>query len=488
MRILRSPLIKGAVPVAAICVIAAFRVAATHSIFSPTYDEPVHVASGFQYLTEHRYTIDHSHPPFARAVFAFPLRHATLIGTDGFDRIGQLYASAGDYMTGVVASRRGNLIFFVLSIIGVALWTAQLFGNTTAMIAAAIFSLQPPVIAHAGLATTDMPLTAAFALAMAAFQWWLSSPTWPRTVLVLLTVGVGLATKFSFPLFFGIGAVTLMVAAKKWPLAKGVVALVGAFVIVDAIYFFTKLPLFFKGFKELMQHNALGHDAYFLGQVRHTGWWYYFPVLVAIKTPIPMLLLSTIGAWIACRRRHFEVVIIPVLMLVSVLWSRLNLGLRHILPLYVLMSMLAAFAVVTLWTTRAKWPLAALGAWLLVNSALAHPDYLPWANALAGSHPERIALDSNFDWGQDDVRLRDECRRRGITALHVALFGTADLRRIGLPPVQPIDERGGAPGWYAISESIVIPAQVRDPNAYRWLTESRNFIRIGKTIRLYRVG
>ena len=60
MTILRSPLIKGAVPVAAICVIAAFRVAATHSIFSPTYDEPVHVASGFQYLTEHRYTIDHS--------------------------------------------------------------------------------------------------------------------------------------------------------------------------------------------------------------------------------------------------------------------------------------------------------------------------------------------------------------------------------------------------------------------------------------------
>ena len=98
---------------------------------------------------------------------------------------------------------------------------------------------------------------ALLALAMAAFQWWLRSPTWPRTVLVMLTVGVGLATKFSFPLFFGIGAVTLMVAAKKWPLAKGVVALVGAFAIVDAVYFFTKLPLFFKGFKELMQHNAL---------------------------------------------------------------------------------------------------------------------------------------------------------------------------------------------------------------------------------------
>ena len=128
-----------------------------------------------------------------------------------------------------------------------------------------------------------------------------------------------------------------------------------------------------------------------------------------------------------------------------------------------------------------------LGAWLVANSALAHPDYLPWSNALAGRHPERIALDSNFDWGQDMLRLRDECRRRGITTLHAALFGQVDLRRIGMPPVQPIDPTRGAPGWYAISESVVVPAQSRDHAAYRWLTDGRAFIRVGKTIRLYRV-
>ena len=474
--------------IAVIALVTVVRVAVTQSIFSPTYDEPLHVASGFQYLTGHRYTNDRSHPPLARALFAFPLRHAHLTGTDDLDRVGQLYASPGDYMRGVVLSRRGNLLFVVLALIGVALWSVQLMGRAAAVIATAIFALLPVVLAHGALATTDMAGTAGFALAMAAFQWWFDAPTWPRTALLALAVGFGLVTKFSFPLFFAIGAITTMALARRWPWLKGIVALVGAFAIVDAVYFF-KLALFFKGWRDLMAHNFQGHDAYFLGHVGSMGWWHYFPVLLAVKTPLPALVVMIAGIAIAIRtKQHRALVIIAALMLLVSMMSSLNLGVRHVLPMYVPLSMLAAFAVMTLWPTRAKWALAALGAWLVVDSALAHPDYLPWANALGGNRPERIALDSNFDWGQDVARLRDECRRRGIAALHAALFGTVDLRRIGLPPVQPIDPAHPAPGWYAISESIVIPAQVRDHEAYRWLTRDRDFVRVGKTIRLYHVS
>lgn len=477
-----------AVAVAAICLLTALRVASTHRLFSPTWDEPLHVASGYEYLNARTYSNDRSHPPLARIAFAFPLRHANVTAADEREAVGELYESAGDYMRGVVLSRRGNLLFVVLAIIGIALWAAQLMGRTAAVVAAAIFALLPPVLAHGGLATTDMAGTAGFALAMAACQWWLASPTWTRTLLLAVAVGVGLVTKFSFPLYFGLGALTLMVLARRYPLLKGIVAFFGALAVVMAVYFFTKLPLFFKGFRDLMEHNARGHDAFFLGEVGSTGWWHYFPVLLAIKTPLPALLLALAGGWIALRtRRHRELIIIGLLILVSAMTGNLNLGVRHILPLYVPLSMLAAFAVVTLWPSRARWAVAALGVWLAVDSTLAHPDYLPWANALAGRHPERVALDSNFDWGQDAVRLRDECRRRGIGDLRVALWGTADLRRIGLPPTQPIDPTGGAPGWYAISESIIIPAQVRNSSAYRWLSDSRDFIRVGKTIRLYRV-
>jgi 4-amino-4-deoxy-L-arabinose transferase-like glycosyltransferase len=474
--------------VAAVCAITAIRIAVTQHLFSPTWDEPLHVASGHEYLSTGNYTNDRSHPPLARIAFAFPLRHAALTGSDGLDRVGQLYQSAGDYMRGVTLSRRGNLLFVILAIAGVALWAVQLLGRTAAAIAAAIFALLPPVLAHGGLATTDMAGTAGFALAMAAFQWWLGTPTWPRTALLALAVGFGLVTKFSFPLFFAIGAVTLMVMAKRWPIVKGIVAFIGALAVVDCVYFFGKLPLFFKGFRDLLDHNFRGHDAYFLGNVTGAGWLHYFPVLLAVKTPLPALLLAIAGGWIAVKsKRHRELVIIAALLLGSAMLSSLNLGVRHILPMYVPLSMLAALAIITWWGSRARWPIAALCAWLLVNSLLGHPDYLPWANALAGRHPERVALDSNFDWGQDVLRLRHEVRRRGITALHAALWGTTDLRRIGLPPVQPINAQRGGPGWYAISESIVIPAQVRDRAAYRWLTDNRDFIRVGQSIRLYQV-
>jgi hypothetical protein len=477
------------VALAGIALVTLLRIAATHAIFSPTYDEPLHVASGFQYLTEHRYTNDRSHPPLARIVFAFPLRHARVTGTDGIDRAGQMFESAGDYMRGVVLARRGNLLFVLLAIIGVGLWAVQLIGRTGATIAAAIFALLPPLLAHGGLATTDVAGTAGFALALAAMQWWLELPDWRRTACLAIAVGFGLLTKMSFPMFFGIGALTLMALARKWPIAKGLVALFGAFAIVDAVYFFGKLALYFKGFRDLMAQNTNGFDSYFLGHVTSTGSWAYFPLLLAIKTPIPALLLMLAGLAMAPRAKAARgPAIIVMLMLALVMASSINRGIRHILPIYVPLSILAAFAAITLWRTRASCAVFALGVWLVVNSALAHPDYLPWSNALAGAHPERLVVDSNFDWGQDVLRLRDECRRRGITSVHAALFGQADLRRIGMPRVEPIDEAHAAPGWYAISESIVLPAQARDRNAYRWLTEGREFVRVGRTIRLYRVA
>jgi 4-amino-4-deoxy-L-arabinose transferase-like glycosyltransferase len=401
-----------------------------------------------------------------------------------------MFASAGDYMRGVVEARRGNLLFVVLAIIGVALWTVQLMGRVAAVIAAAIFALLPPVLAHGALATTDMAGIAGFALAMAAFQWWLDAPTWRRTAVLALAVGFGLLTKMSFLMFFAIGAGTVVVVGRsalavgRGLMAKALAALVGAFVVVDAGYFFSKFALYFKGFRDLMNQNWSGFDSYFLGHVTSTGHWAYFPVLLLIKTPIPALALMLAGAVLALRtKQHRALAIIAGLMLLLVMMSSINRGIRHVLPIYVPLSMLAAFAAMTLWRPA----VVALGAWLVINSALAHPDYLPWSNALAGRHPERIALDSNFDWGQDILRLRDECRRRGIGTLHAALFGQVDLRRIQMPPVQPIDPlRAGAPGWYAISESVVIPAQARNRAAYRWLTDGRDFIRVGRSIRLYR--
>jgi hypothetical protein len=247
-------------------------------------------------------------------------------------------------------------------------------------------------------------------------------------------------------------------------------------------------PGFFIGLMQVAWHNRAGHLAYFMGEVSDQGWWYYFPVVLAIKTPITFLVLTAAGAYLTFKnRRRRDVVAVTLVLLAAAMTSNINLGIRHLLPIYAPMTLLAAYAVTELWRTRARAAVGALVVLFCAGSVLAHPDYLPWMNLAAGPHPERVVLDSNFDWGQDVVRLRDETRARGITRIGTYLFGTTDQALIGLPARHEIDPFRGAPGWYAVSESAIIPAQTRDPLAYVWLTGQHRFIRVGKTIRLYEV-
>jgi 4-amino-4-deoxy-L-arabinose transferase-like glycosyltransferase len=469
-------------------IVTAGRVAATHDVFSPTWDEPAHIFAGYEYLADGRYTFDISHPPLARIAFAFPLRHAESTAKDVNERVSDVLASPGDYVAGVAAARKGNLLFLAIALIGLAAWAAELYGARVAVIAAALFALLPPILAHAGLATTDMAVTAAIAAGGAVLHRWLVSTTWRTTIALAIVFGLGLLTKFSFLFYFGIVAGTLMTAARRWPLSRGFAAITGGMAIVWVVYFFNRLKRFFRGFMVVMRHNAEGHEAYFQGEVRADGWWEYFPVVLGVKTPIPFLILAAIGVWFVLReRRHRTLLVMAALMLAMVMTSRINLGVRHVLPLYLPLSIVAAVGFDRLWRTRVKLLAPALALWLGFNSFAAHPDYLPWMNAFAGAHPERVVLDSNFDWGQDVVRLRDTCRALRIPSLGVGLFGSTDLRRIGMPPTHAVPREPGPPGWYAVSESFIIPEQVRDAGAYRWLTEGRRFRRVGKTIRLYEV-
>ena len=66
----------------------------------------------------------------------------------------------------------------------------------------------------------------------------------------------------------------------------------------------TPLPLteVMMGVRDLYRHNALGIDMYLLGQWSQSGWWYFFPVVLAVKTPIGLLLLAACGFGFVLRR------------------------------------------------------------------------------------------------------------------------------------------------------------------------------------------
>jgi 4-amino-4-deoxy-L-arabinose transferase-like glycosyltransferase len=244
-------------------------------------------------------------------------------------------------------------------------------------------------------------------------------------------------------------------------------------------------PEFFAGAEYVGWHTRIGHPAFFLGRWSATGWWYYFPVVFFFKTPLAFLILALCGVLMGIRRggAPAAIAIAPLLMFVPAMMSSLNIGVRHLLPLYPFLSIAAATAAIAMWRSRRvalRASLVLLFTWYFVAGALNHPDYLAYFNELSGRHPERIALDSNLDWGQDLLRLASIVSKRHITHLYVAYFGSADWKR-HLPESEVLPRRTPVDGWIAISEMRMASGD------YDWLRKYTPVQLVGKSIRLYYV-
>jgi hypothetical protein len=138
------------------------------------------------------------------------------------------------------------------------------------------------------------------------------------------------------------------------------------------------------------------------------------------------------------------------------LYSRINIGVRHVLPIYMGLSVLAALGAVqlpALFSDR-RWGRTALGIlllWFAGSSLLAHPDYLPYFNELAGGQPERIVVDSDLDWGQDLKRLAHRLQEARAQSVSFRSTAIASLEQdFGFPPVTVQDPFKPAAGWNAV--------------------------------------
>jgi hypothetical protein len=240
-------------------------------------------------------------------------------------------------------------------------------------------------------------------------------------------------------------------------------------------------PEFITGVKYVQLHSKYGHPAYLFGEHRSTGWWYYFPIVFLFKTPIPFLIFCIAGTLFLVKRgggEHLCIALAPWLMLAIAMTSKINIGVRHILPMYPLLAISAAYAALTLWqrTRVHKVVVALLIVWHFTTTTTAHPDYLAWFNGAAGPRPDRIALDSNLDWGQDLFRLEDLAQRERLQPLYVAYWGSAPSRSTPLPNGEC------RPGWIAVSEMSFYGDE-----RLKWLWDVESFRRVGKSIRLYKI-
>jgi hypothetical protein len=142
-----------------VVLVAATRIIATHRVFSGTFDEPAHVAAGMEWLDRGQFTYEPMNPPLARVAVAVGPYAAGIrsFGSPNRWREGSriLYAD-GAYSRNLALARLGVLPFFFVAAVVVWLWARRLFGAPTAALAAVLVATLPPMLAHGGLATTDM--------------------------------------------------------------------------------------------------------------------------------------------------------------------------------------------------------------------------------------------------------------------------------------------------------------------------------------------
>jgi 4-amino-4-deoxy-L-arabinose transferase-like glycosyltransferase len=461
--------------------LASARIAATYTVFNHTADEPAHIASGMEWLDKHVYRYEPQHPPLARVAAAvgpylLGIRSQGTPGTglepESLEGARILY-SGHHYDLTLAVARLGILPFFWVACLALYVWGKRYYGGAAAVTALFFFSFLPPVLAHAGLATTDMAVTALLGAAYVAALGWVSSPTWRRGVLFGAATGLAAVAKFSSLVFFP-AAIALAFAGhlifERLPLATLVhackqrlpsfgLAVANGALVVAAAYRFS-LSAFFAGIRAVAAHNAEGHPAYLLGRRSSGGFWYYYPVVLAVKTPLALLALVALAMLWTVRdgsrlRRDWPVLAFAAGVLLVAMFGRINIGVRHILPVYFAFCLLAGAAVTEpAARPRLRWALGAMLVWFAGSSLWCHPDYLAYTNELAGSAPEKVLADSDLDWGQDMKRL--SARLRALRAAQVTFDPTilADFEgELGFPPMAPANPLAPSPGWNAVSLS-----------------------------------
>jgi hypothetical protein len=534
------------IPVAGLLILMAAAMAVSASLESPCFDESAYLTDGYLHLRGEGWRIG-DHPPLAKLLAAWPVR---ALGPEiptsdkqafwdyAYSFVNRNRVPAGKIM---MAARVPFMLLALGLGVAIALWAKKRFGTVPALLSTLLYAADPNFLAHGHYVGTDLVLALFFFLTVVLWSEWLAQRRWPYLVATGLSLGLALLSKFSGVLlppllvvlaaiFFwrerrieiprvGAGfAVVLLIAAALVGVGYGPGAAASSAMLKDVVnrsnpvgYVFGTLGEWFDwpahpfllGVEGQARHNESGHAGYLLGELSNKGWWYYFPVAFAVKTPLATLGLLLIGLalalWRGKLRRFREMPFATLAALVSALFyfgfalaSRINIGLRYLLPMYPFLFVLAA-ALLFEWLPerRARWVAAVAGAFLVTEIALISPHYLSFFNWASGgaANGSRYLLDSNIDWGQDLIHLKRHMDRHGLRSVCLAYFGRGDPDAYGIrSQTLPFNSQAATPGQTdcvaAISVTLLHDLYL-PPGAFAWARARRPFGRVGYSMLLY---
>ena len=495
---------------------------------SLTYDEPCHVYAGLDAWRNGRFLMWNDHPSLPRLWLTLPLlasRFNVRFVDLHAERV-QVREVAPDPIT---VAKRGRWMNVVLGIaLAIALWLAAraFFSTMAANFALSLFVFSPDLIAHFSLITTDGIAVLMIFVSAVQLVRWRHSPSWRRTISFGVVLGTLLLSKFYAPAFFLIAAGVMLVfgpagfirKVREWHWAKtAAVVGIALFVVWSGYFFhvshltvheghvvatFPNRPAFIKdthsirnlnlwipageyidGLREVQFHNKLGHPAFFLGQVSWRRIRAYYPVAMLLKWPPVVLGIAGVGLIsLIAKRRQFSpaarldfilLAVFPVLSLLLAINARIHIGVRHVLPVYPFLLLLAAG---TWWAAersarRSTWVvlMAILAAVQGLDAERYAPDYLSYFTPFVRSaHAYELLTDSNLDWGQGLLALRAYQQQHPREPIALAYFGTMDPELYGIRYAR-FEEADRPNGTVVISATLLSGQYARDPNAFKWL-------------------
>jgi 4-amino-4-deoxy-L-arabinose transferase-like glycosyltransferase len=450
---------------------------------SLTWDEGDHIFAGYMSLKHHDFGLNPEHPPLAKMVAALPLQRMHLREPQLQDRYfkTEAYLSGrdlifhNDFDTIIFRARMAASFFALMTALLAFLTAREMFGAGAGFIALLLIVFEPNFLAHGALVTTDTGAACGLLASIYAFYRYVKSPSWGRIAVLGLAAGVFCITKHSavlLPPMLILLAFTELLRRRQLAdenrlhqalrLARVfVVAGVIAVAIMWAGYGFRysarpagmqinpplestlgnlspvegKFITLMARWKLLPESWLFGladvrsvanvWPSYLFGKVYAHGVWFYFPVAFVIKATLTTLIfLPLIVYAIATRnlRGWREILFLslpPALYFAISMTSKLNIGVRHILLVFIFLLVLAGGAAWSLicHDRRWAWPVAALLLFHIVSSLRAFPtSYMAYANELWGGPVtiHKYLTDSTTDWGQQLKAVKRYVDERGI--------------------------------------------------------------------------
>jgi hypothetical protein len=494
---------------------------------APTNDELVHIPAGYHSLVRPDFRLNPEHPPLVKMWACLPLlviRPTIYAPPDGAGEESARYTVLAslefwetnkDRFKAIVFWTRVPMVLLTLGLgVLIFVYGRQYFSPRAAVLAVALFTLEPTMLAHGWIVHTDIAAAFSYLLFLFVLQRYFRMPTVSRALLFGLVTGLALLTKFSLVILIPIFVcvfVYLAIRARRFGSSRRQIVLQGGLAsavvlsLVNAVYYFQHSalarpeadwfvqtanspftanrmitlfnllsrvlpPYYLFGFYSVFAHNQVGHPTSLLGQYSSLGWWYYFPAAFALKTSLPFLLLS-VGAvgwalWAVVMRREKK--LIPLLLALAMylaisMTSNINIGIRHLAPIFPLLFLLSGACLDRMLKARrgkvAVIVAVVLLGWMATDALRAYPHYLSFTNSLTFGKPGWAVLsDSNVEWGQDIGELAQYLKAHGETRLVGSLSGgwaTPPLYDIKLLDFAPPDLQSASTRYVAIGASFL---------------------------------